>query len=64
MGGYDEFSLLAENAAEYDLPFDPPPVVRREVVGLPSGLELSALVWGEDTPEIVLVHGGAQNAHT
>ena len=62
--GYDEFSLLAENAAEHDLPFESPPVVRREFVGLPSGLELSALVWGEATPEIVLVHGGAQNAHT
>ena len=64
MDGYDEFSLLAENAAEYDLPFESPPVVRREFVGLPSGLELSGLVWGEGTPEIVLVHGGAQNAHT
>jgi pimeloyl-ACP methyl ester carboxylesterase len=25
---------------------------------------LSALVWGEDPPELVLVHGGGQNAHT
>ena len=64
MAAYDEFSLLGQNAAEYDLPFESPPVVRRESVGLPSGLEVSALVWGEDTPGVVLIHGGAQNAHT
>jgi pimeloyl-ACP methyl ester carboxylesterase len=28
------------------------------------GRSLSALVWGEGPPELVLVHGGAQNAHT
>ena len=60
----DEFGLLHENAAEYDIPFDTPPVVRRVFVDLPSGLKLSALVWGEGDPELVLVHGGAQNAHT
>lgn len=64
MNGYDEFSLLAENAAEYDLPFVSPPVVRREPVSLPSGLHLSAIVWGEGPAEVVLIHGGAQNAHT
>ena len=31
---------------------------------MPSGLRLSALVWGAAEPELVLVHGGAQNAHT
>ncbi len=61
---YDEFGLLHENAAEYDLSFDPAPAVRREEVALPSGLSLSALVWGEADPELVLLHGGAQNAHT
>ena len=29
-----------------------------------SGRRLSALVWGEGPPELVLLHGGAQNAHT
>ncbi|MFM8303576.1 MAG: alpha/beta fold hydrolase, partial [Actinomycetota bacterium] len=29
-----------------------------------SGRRVSALVWGEDPPELVLIHGGAQNAHT
>ena len=27
--GYDEFGLFHENAAEFGLPFDRPPVVRR-----------------------------------
>lgn len=64
MVDYDEFGLFAENAAEYGLEWSGPPVVRRESVPLPSGLRLSALVWGTDEPELVLIHGGAQNAHT
>ena len=64
MTSYDEFGLLEQNASEYDIAWDGPPVVRRETVPLPSGLELSALVWGSEEPELVLVHGGAQNAHT
>jgi pimeloyl-ACP methyl ester carboxylesterase len=61
---YDEFGLFHENAAEYDLPFDRPPAVRREFVGLADGRRLSALVWQERDPELVLLHGGSQNAHT
>jgi len=63
---YDEFGLFHENAEEFGLPYDHPPVVRRErvVVDPATGRALSALVWGEGEPEIVLVHGGAQNAHT
>ena len=64
MTAYDEFGLLAENAAEFDIAWSGPPTVRRESVPLPSGLRLSALVWGDADPELVLVHGGAQNAHT
>jgi pimeloyl-ACP methyl ester carboxylesterase len=61
---YDEFGLFHENAAEYGLPFDAPPVVRRESVSLADGRAVSALVWGEAEPELVFVHGGSQNAHT
>lgn len=64
MAGYDEFGMLAENAAEYSIDWTGPPEVRRASVPLDSGLHLSALVWGAGPPELVLVHGGAQNAHT
>jgi pimeloyl-ACP methyl ester carboxylesterase len=61
---YDEFSMFADNAAEVGLAFDQPPHVERVSVDLPSGLRLSALRWGTGDPELVLLHGGAQNAHT
>ena len=64
MVAYDEFAMFGENAAEYGLAWSGPPAVRRESVALPSGLRLSALVWGTAEPELVLIHGGAQNAHT
>jgi len=61
---YDEFAMFHENAAEFGLPFDIAPSVRREEVEVEPGRRLSALVWGDTDPEIVLLHGGAQNAHT
>ena len=61
---YDEFSMFHENAAEYGLPYDGPPTVRREAVEVEPGRSLSALVWGDGPAELVLLHGGAQNAHT
>jgi pimeloyl-ACP methyl ester carboxylesterase len=61
---YDEFALLHENAAEWDIPFERPPVVSRASFQLPSGQKLSYLRWGDDEPEFVFLHGGAQNAHT
>jgi len=77
---YDEFGLFCENAEEHGLAFDAPPVVRREFVDLRNDGSaasadvalprsagercLSALVWGDGDPEVVLLHGGAQNAHT
>ena len=64
MTAYDEFGLFAENAAEYGIEWTGPPTVRRESLPLPSGLRLSSLVWGHGEPELVLIHGGAQNAHT
>ena len=61
---YDEFGLFHENAAEYGLPYDGPPDVRRVEVEVSPGRRVSSLVWGGGPPELVLVHGGAQNAHT
>jgi pimeloyl-ACP methyl ester carboxylesterase len=61
---YDEFGLFSENAAEYGLPYNGPPDVRRVEVEVEPGRKVSGLVWGTAPPELVLVHGGAQNAHT
>ena len=61
---YDEFGLFHENADEWGLPFAAPPTVRREEIEFAPGRVLSALVWGDGPPELVLLHGGAQNAHT
>jgi pimeloyl-ACP methyl ester carboxylesterase len=61
---YDEFGLFHENAAEYGLPYDRPPVVRRVFAEVAPGRRLSALAWQDEDPELVLLHGGAQNAHT
>jgi pimeloyl-ACP methyl ester carboxylesterase len=60
---YDEFGLLHENAAEWDLAFEEPPAVERGWIATQAG-ELSYLRWGEGRPEMVLLHGAGQNAHT
>ena len=61
---YDEFGLFHENAAEYSIAYSGPPEVRRVEVEVSPGRNVSSLVWGSEPPELVLVHGGAQNAHT
>lgn len=61
---YDEFAFFHENAIEYGLAYSAPPVVVRRSVRVENDDQLSALVWGRATPELVLLHGGAQNAHT
>ena len=61
---YDEFSMFHENAEEFGLPYDGPPTVRRESAEVGPDRRLSALVWGDADPELVFLHGGAQNAHT
>ena len=60
---YDEFSLFHENLAEWDLRV-PTPTVRRFFVAVDGLRQLSGLRWGDDEPQLVLLHGGAQNAHT
>ena len=61
---YDEFGLFHENASEYGLAWSGPPMVRRASVELGGGRQVSSLVWGDTEPELVFIHGGAQNAHT
>jgi pimeloyl-ACP methyl ester carboxylesterase len=56
--------MFHENVEEYGVPWDGPPTVRRTEVATRDGGSISALVWGEGPPDVVLVHGGAQNAHT
>ena len=61
---YDEFGLFTENAHEFGIGLDAPPIVRRVAVEVAPGYSISALQWGTEPPELVLLHGGAQNAHT
>jgi pimeloyl-ACP methyl ester carboxylesterase len=65
---YDEFGLFHENIAEFDLDVTDRPVVVRVETPVAdtdgSTRAVSALRWGNGEPELVLVHGGAQNAHT
>ena len=61
---YDEFAMFGENISEYDLRASAKPNVERISCVLSDGRTLSALKWGMQSPEITLVHGSAQNAHT
>ena len=63
---YDEFGLFAENAQEVGLSWTGAPEVRRvEIVVDPAtNRSVRGLQWGPGAPEVVLIHGGAQNAHT
>jgi len=61
--GYDEFGLFSENAEELGIPFKTP-TVKRVSAQVDDKRSLSALRWGVSSPELVFLHGGAQNAHT
>ncbi|MDT5125727.1 MAG: hypothetical protein QOH54_1371 [Mycobacterium sp.] len=56
--GLGEFALLPENAEQIGLTGPLPPVER-----IDSG-DISALKWGAESPQVVFLHGGGQNAHT
>jgi pimeloyl-ACP methyl ester carboxylesterase len=60
---YDEFSFFNENISEWNLDVAIPDV-RRFFVAVDGLRQLSGLQWGSGEPELVLLHGGAQNAHT
>ena len=61
---YDEFGMLGDNAAEAGLALSTFPPVTRTSFTLADGQTVSALAWGDAQPELVLLHGGGQNAHT
>jgi pimeloyl-ACP methyl ester carboxylesterase len=58
LSGLDEFALLPENAAQLGIT-GPLPAVARVDVG-----DISTLKWGTESPQVVFLHGGGQNAHT
>lgn len=60
----EEFESLTEVASELGLSPDVIPPVERRDVDLGGGQILSLIQWGDSEPEIVFLHGGAQNAHT
>jgi pimeloyl-ACP methyl ester carboxylesterase len=60
---YDEFAYFHENLREWDLEVAVPPV-RRFFVAVDGLRQVSGLAWGDADPELALVHGGGQNAHT
>lgn len=61
---YDEMAYFGENCREHGLPAPDGVEVARVRHRLVDGRGISALRWGAGPPEVVLVHGGAQNAHT
>jgi enoyl-CoA hydratase/carnithine racemase/pimeloyl-ACP methyl ester carboxylesterase len=61
---YDEFSLVAENAAEMAIDWPNEFAPSRESFTLSSGQNVSMIRWGAGPPELVFFHGGGQNAHT
>lgn len=56
--------MFHENAAEAGIELEAPPIVARLAVEVGPNRVVSALRWGLGPPELVLLHGGAQNAHT
>ena len=64
MPEYEEFSMLKENADEAGIPWKGMPIVKREFFTTSEGFSISGILWGDESPQVVLIHGGAQNAHT
>jgi pimeloyl-ACP methyl ester carboxylesterase len=64
MRDYAEFELLEGNAREYGLRWSGPPKLERVSFDVGGGQRVSGIRWGSAEPELALLHGGAQNAHT
>ncbi|MFJ6094953.1 alpha/beta fold hydrolase [Williamsia muralis] len=58
-----EFDLLTENAAELNIDLDRIPEVTRIDTDV-DGNVVSSVQWTAESPRIVFLHGGGQNAHT
>lgn len=61
---YDEFGSFDENCSEYGLTRPADLLVERRGVVLADGRVMSSLRWGSAPVDLVMLHGGAQNAHT
>jgi len=61
---YDEFGFLEDTSTEWGLPWPGAPQIARGEIEVEAGRKLSYLKWGADSPELVFLHGGGQNAHT
>ena len=61
---YNEFAYFDENCAEYHMTRPDDLAVTRTAYPLEDGRAVSALRWGRGAADLVLLHGGAQNAHT
>ena len=62
--GYDEMEFFSEICSEFYLPWKEDTTVVRQYFLLGDGRKLSGLKWGDAAPELVVLHGGKQNAHT
>ena len=56
--------MLKENGDEAGIPWKGMPIVKREFFTTSEGFSISGILWGDESPQVVLIHGGAQNAHT
>lgn len=61
---YDEFAFFEQTANEAGLSYEGDPVVWRVSVQVGQRRHLSALRWKHEEPDLALLHGGSQNAHT
>src|SRR5439155_25537248 len=61
---YDEFQFLRFHADWAGLRWEASPRVARGDADAGGGQRISFLHWAGDDPELVLLHGAGQNAHT